>query len=149
MWGRYATPVPFYLHFSNRDPVAAVAGRLGMADIALGHPKFDAAFYLRSNQPEWAKQFMTHQLCDRLVHFESLEFMTSSVGNLLTPDYWPDEQNRDRRDLWMLRTDGKIDDAAVNAYTELAKELSMSLQAFCATKPCTPESCRSAPFEGR
>jgi hypothetical protein len=35
--------VPFYLHFSNRDPVAAVAGRLGAADISVGHAAFDEA----------------------------------------------------------------------------------------------------------
>lgn len=88
-------------------------------------------------------------MCNRLARFQSIEFVTSSIGALLTPDYWPDEQKRDLRDLWMLRTDGKIDEPALDADIELAKEVSMSLQEFCASKPHTPESCRSGTFEGR
>lgn len=149
VWGRYSKPVPFYLHFSNRDPIAAMAGQIGIADIRLGHAVFDAAFYVRSNQNEWAKEFMTSQLCERLLQFESVEFITSSINNLLTPDYWPDEQERDQRDLWMLRTDGKLDESAAVAYIELAQELSTSLQHFCQDKSHALDACRSELFEGR
>lgn len=148
VWGRYSTPVPFYLHVSNRDPVSTMAGQWGIKDIKVGHPAFDADFVVRSNQPEWAKAFLTPELCDRLVPFESLQFITSSIGNLLTPDYWPGVRERDLRDLWMLRTDGKIEEPDVGVYVDLAQELSTSLKDFCRRKTHSIEDCRSEAFEG-
>lgn len=149
VWGRYEKPVPFYLHFSNRDPVASAAGQLGVADLALGRPAFDAAFYVRSNKPDWAREFMTEDLCEALEKFESLQFLTSSVGNTLSPEYWPDVKPRDRRDLWMLRVDGKLEGAALEPYVELARRLSGAVEQFCAGRGFEPADLETPFLEGK
>lgn len=148
VWGRYRAPVPFYLHFSNRDPIATAVGRLGVADMAIGRPDFDSAFYVRSNKPEWARQFLTKELCEKLVKFESLQFLTASLGTALTPDYWPEQRDRNLRDLWMLRTDGKLESPALDGYVELALGLSTTLEAFCQGRSFDSEDCATGAFEG-
>lgn len=149
VWGRYEAPVPFYLHFSNRDPNASTAGRIGIADLKVGHVEFDIAFFVRSNKPDWALQFLTGGLCERLVRFESIQFCTAAIGSLLTPDYWPEEKDRDRRDLWMLRIDGRHEGAALEPYVALARELSLAVQAFCAGKAHEAADLEAGSFEGR
>lgn len=149
IWGRYPEPVPFYLHFSNRDPVAVAVGELGVADISTGHSRFDRRYFVRSNRPDWARAFLTRALCDELQGFESLEFLTSSVGNVLSPDYWPDQANRALRDVWMLRVDGKLSIAEAEPYVELARRLSGSLVAFCADKKLDAGTEVTSMFEGR
>lgn len=149
VWGRYREAVPFYLHFSNRDPIAAAAGRLGIADLSLGQPKFDAAFIARSNKPDWAREFMTKELCEKLEKFESIQFLTSSIGHVLTPDYWPEQQNRELRDVWMLRVDGRLESPAIDPYVELARSLSAALEEFCVGKTFEPKDRNTAMFEGR
>lgn len=149
VWGRYPAPLPFYLHFSNRDPVASAAGRFGIADIELGHPQFDAAYFLRSNRPDWARQFMTGALCDRLARFDSLQFCVSSIDNLLGADFFPGEKPRNLRDTWVLRTDGRLDETAAAPYAALAQELAESIRTFCAGRPQDAQAARAAAFEGR
>jgi len=149
VYGRYSEPMPFYLRLSNRDRIESVAGQLGIADLKVGHPEFDAAFVVRTNQPDWARAFLTPALCSRLATFESLEFIVSSMSQLLTPDYWPAERSRDLRTLWMLRTDGHLDEAAVRPYVDLARELSASVERLCADKPRTADACRATFLEAR
>lgn len=149
VWGRFATPQPFYLHISNRDPIGSFAGQLGIADIKVGHTRFDKDFTVRTNQPEWAKELLTQERCERLSKVESLQFIVTSVGNLLTPDWWPAEPNRDLRVLWMLRTDGKLDEAAAEAYLALARELKAAVQQYSVRHPFTEQDCLATTFEGR
>lgn len=149
VWGRYEDPVPFYLHLSNRDAVASFAGRTGIADLRVGHAAFDAAFFVRSNKPEWAMQFLNAGWCERLVRFESIQFCTAAIGSLLSPDYWPAEKRRDRRDLWMLRIDGRQEGADLAAHVALALELSAAVRAFCAGKAHEAADLEAGIFEGR
>lgn len=149
VWGRYPEPVPFYFHISNRDPLASMAGLFGVADLEVGHPRFDGDFTVRSNRPEWAREFLTKERCDRLVRLEGIQFLTASLDNTLTPDYWPTQKDRRRRDLWMLRVDGKIEGDALEPYVALARELASDLHAFCAGRDADPKDLRTAGFEGR
>jgi len=149
VWGRYREPIPFYLQFSNRDSIAILAGNLGIADIAVGEPVFDAGFIVRSNKPDWAREFLTKERCGKLVRFEGIQFLTGSISNVLSSDYWPEDQHRELRDIWMLRADGKLEEPAIAPYIELACELSSSLERFCLGRPCDPHDRNSAMFEGR
>lgn len=148
VWGRYREPIPLHLHFSNRDPVAALAGRMGIADIALGRHDFDAKFFLRSSKPDWAKQFMTEELCRRLEPMKGIQFITAPIANLLSPEYWPDEKNRHLRDLWMLRIDGRLEGPSRGQYVDLALHLSAQVQSFCATRACEPGDVLASRLEG-
>ncbi len=133
VWGRYSQPVPWYLHFSNRYPELSAVGQLGVADMKVGHVGFDKDFYLRTNKPEWALQFFTPQRCDELVGYEDIQFLTSAVGQILTPDYWPDlkaANGRNLRDVWMLRISGKPQGAELDRYVALALKLKTEVQAY-------------------
>jgi hypothetical protein len=149
IWGRYAKPVPFYLHFSNRDLIASMAGQMGIADISLGYADFDRTFFVRSNQESWAKEFMTAERCHRLMLLDRVQFLTSSIGNQLTPDYWPKVKVRDQRDMWMLHIGGNLADDALAPYIELAQELASTLEQFCQNKPRAPDDCKTSFFEGQ
>lgn len=149
VWGRYPRPVPCHLHVSARDPVASAAGRLGIADLRVGHEAFDRRFFVRSNRPDRALAFLTPARCESLLQAGDVEFITASIGSLLTPDYWPAEAPRDRRDLWMLRVDGHVEGAALEPLVALARTLAGDLHDASLRLPHTPEDCRAGPFEGR
>jgi hypothetical protein len=149
IWGRYAAPTPFYLQVSNRDPIASAAGRLGLADLATGDPAFDDAFIVRSNHPDWALELLTPAWRARLMPCESVQFLTSSIGNLFNPDYWPDLKRRSQRDIWMLRVDGRLAPPEIDPYVALARELATAVERFAAARPHDAADLEAPALEGR
>jgi hypothetical protein len=148
VWGRYSQPLPWYLHFANRYPELALAERALPDHLTVGHAAFDKHFYLRTNQPDWARQFFTLQRCDELVGHDDIQFLTSAIGQILTPDYWPKLKERNLRDLWMLRISGEPEGADLERYAALALRLSADVQAFCQGRAFDPADLQVKGFEG-
>jgi hypothetical protein len=149
IWGRYAGPTAFYLQVSNRDPIASAAGRVGIADLATGEPAFDDAFIVRSNHPDWALEFLTPAWRARLMPHESVQFLTSSIGNLFSPDYWPGLKQRSQRDIWMLRVDGRLAPPQIDPYVILARDLAAAVERYAAARPHDAADLEAPALEGR
>lgn len=148
VWGRYAQPVPLYIRASCRDVLAAAIGRMGVADLTVGHEEFDRKFVVRSLHPKWARAFLTHARCARLLAAGDVEFIVSSIENLLSPEYWPEQAARDQREIWMLRISGIPDSDTLARHVALARELAHDVQAFSAGLEHSPQDLRAGSFEG-
>jgi hypothetical protein len=149
LWGKFDTPTAFYWQLSNLDPIQNLAGAAGIADLRVGHPKFDSAFVVRSSHPDLARAILDPDLCNHLLTLGLLRFRTGSIDSLLGADYFP--ENRDTRDLreyWMLEFRGKPEAVDTVALLDLGRRLTSAVAAL----PCPvtdPKSLRTGFFEGR
>ena len=149
VWGRFDAPQPLYLRVSSRDPLAAAAGNLGLADLRVGHGAFDASFVVRTNHPDLARAFLTAARCDRLLAHGRIEFVVSSPQNLLSAEWYAKATRRDLREVWMVRADGNAEGAELEALVALGQSLAADYRDLCAQRPRTEGDPVASAFEAR
>ncbi len=88
LWGPLPEPTPIYLRVLNNDGVAVSVGDLlGVADLKVGHARFDGNFVVRSNFPEAARAVLDDAMQRRLMSHRNIDFSTGAVSNLLGVDH--------------------------------------------------------------
>ncbi len=111
IWQLLEQPTPYYVHISSLDTIASVAGSLGIADLKVGHDRFDREFFVRSNNDAVVGEFLTLESQEEFLSWKSIRFRTGSITNLLGADYLPDiKKDRDLRRVWMIDVIGKLDE---------------------------------------
>lgn len=150
LWGPLLEPSPIYLRVLNNDGVAVSVGDLvGVADLKVGHPRFDGNFVVRSNFPDAARAVLDDAMQRRLMSHRNIDFSTGAVSNLLGADHCAQHAGDcDLRTLWCLRAGGDLSDAQCEPLVVLARDLVARLQAQAAQSSFAAGDYRVGQLEG-
>ena len=150
LWGPLPEPTPIYLRVLNNDGVAVSVGDLlGVADLKVGHARFDGNFVVRSNFPGAARAVLDDAMQRRLMSHRNIDFSTGAISNLLGVDHCAQQAGDcDLRTLWCLRADGDLSDAQCEPLVVLARDLVARLQAQAARGGFATADYRVGQVEG-
>jgi hypothetical protein len=130
-WGRYSQSLDLYIQVSDLDPIQVTAGKFGIADLKLGHDKFDKKFVARSNDPHRLKIVINDEIKEALLSHTHIRFRTGSIDSLIGADYFRDQKSdRDLRNFWMFEKVGLHSEAENSRILKLGKAIAQRAEQF-------------------
>jgi hypothetical protein len=148
VWGKLPAATPLYLQVSSFDSVSVAVGNSGFFDIKVGDPEFDATYVVRSNNKDKAIQVLGPRLRKAILEIQDLRFRTGSIISLMGVDYFPEVNEKELRNYWMIECPSELGPHEVKKLHNIALVITQEIQKVCEDWPFE-KKLETSFFEGR